>query len=192
MEPTLLVGDFILVNKLIYRLTEPRRGDIIVFKAPTNPEFDYIKRIIGMPGDHIYINGQDIFINGKRVEIKPIGKEEYSGMTRIIYKETLPDGFTHQTAYIQEADLMRPGFNATVPPEHYFVMGDSRDNSEDSRFWGFVPRENIVGKAFIIYFSGKTPSLNAGDVNSLTILAGLKQLFSAILNPRPSRIGKPI
>lgn len=192
MEPTLLVGDFILVNKLVYTLTEPKRGDIVVFKSPTNPKLDYIKRIIGMPGDHIYINGQHIFINGKRIETRSLRSEDYNGMTRIILQETLPDGFTYQSAYIQEASLIRPSFNATVPPGHYFVMGDNRDNSEDSRYWGFLPRENIVGKAFIVYFSGKTPPLRGGEESSLTILTGFKQLFSAFLSPRFNRIGKPI
>jgi len=123
MEPTLEPGDRILVNKFIYRFHEPRRGDVIVFKFPLDPSRDFIKRVIGLPNDTVEIRSGALYINEKQV------KEPY-----------LPETFPGSYGPFK------------VPPRHLFVLGDNRGNSEDSRFWGALPRENIVGKAMVIYW----------------------------------------
>jgi len=145
MEPTLLVGDHILVNKFIYGIkipfirstlvpiSEPSRGDVIVFIYPVDKSKDFIKRVIGLPGDTIRIEGKRIFINGKLYDDK--------------------HGFYHP-ASMGGNPGNSPGFGpVTVPPDSYFVMGDNRDQSWDSRSWGFVPEASIKGKALIIYWS---------------------------------------
>jgi len=167
MLPSLVVGDFILVNKFAYGLRlpvvntkiinigEPHRGDVAVFRYPRDESVNYIKRIIGLPGDRIVYEGKKIYINGKMMPqgsatsytVRQDGKVEYES-ARVT--ENL-DGVEH-------ALLLSPGGDQstneyTVPPGHYFVMGDNRDHSNDSRFWGFVPEENLVGRAFFIWFS---------------------------------------
>ena len=146
MEPTLLVGDHIFVNKFIYGIKipflrktlipikDPERGDIIVFIYPKTKDKDYIKRVIGLPGEDIEINGKDIYIDGILFN-DPYGE----------YRNTLENGHNSfkDCAYC----------SVTVPDGHYFVMGDNRGNSQDSRYWGFVPADFIKGKAFIIYWS---------------------------------------
>ncbi len=134
MIPTLLVGDHILVNKLAYRFGEPHRLDVVVFRFPLDHKKDYIKRVVGLPGDRLKIVNKVVFINGRPL------KEPYVQHTdpRII-----PRG-------VQPRDNYGP---VVVPPGHYFVMGDNRDSSYDSRFWGFVSRKALIGKALIIYFS---------------------------------------
>ncbi len=134
MIPTLLVGDHILVNKLAYRFGEPHRLDVVVFKFPLDSNKDYIKRVIGLPGDRLKIVNKVVFINGKSL------KEPY---VRHTDSRIIPRG-------IQPRDNYGP---VVVPPGHYFVMGDNRDSSYDSRFWGFVSRKALIGKALIIYFS---------------------------------------
>jgi signal peptidase I len=123
MQPTLFAGNFVVVNKLSYRFGEPSRGDIIVFRYPPNPELDpYIKRVIGLPGEHVLVEDGKVFINGVRIS-EP-------------YLET-------QT---------QPGGEWTVTQEALFVMGDNRNNSSDSRAWGVVPIENVIGKASMVYW----------------------------------------
>lgn len=123
MQPTLFAGNFVVVNKLSYQFGGPSRGDIIVFKYPPNPELDpYIKRVIGLPGEHVMVEGGKVFINGVRIS-EP-------------YLET-------QT---------QQGGEWTVPQDALFVMGDNRNNSSDSRAWGVVPVENVIGKAFMVYW----------------------------------------
>ncbi|MCX8163947.1 MAG: signal peptidase I [Aquificaceae bacterium] len=190
MKPTLLVGDFILVNKLVYKLSEPQRGDIVVFKWPLNPQIDFIKRIVGMPGDTLEIRGERVYINGQELPLKFLGVVREDGMAKLIYEETLPNGVKHKIALYDSPFIPRRDvYYAKIPEGHYLVLGDNRDNSEDSRYWGLLPRENIVGKAFVVYFSGDIPPLDSTDVNVFT---GFKQLFLALLNPRFDRIGKPI
>lgn len=189
MKPTLLVGDFILVNKLVYRFSEPQRGDIVVFKWPLNPNIDFIKRIIGMPGDTIEVRGEKVFLNGQEVPLRLIESMEEDGITKLIYEEVLPNGLKHKIALYDSPLIERRNVYIKIPEGYYFVMGDNRDNSEDSRYWGLLPKENIVGKAFVIYFSGDIPPLETTDVN---ILTGFRQLFYALLNPRIERIGKPL
>lgn len=182
MIPTLLVGDFILVNKYTYGIrlpvlnkkvidvNSPQRGDVMVFRYPENPSLDYIKRVIGVPGDKISYQSKRLAINGQPVETKAV--EDYLHPERLYYSkqyiETI-NGVEHRVLNDDDA----PGFIAdaaqfpnrqnclynnagvicTVPAGHYFMMGDNRDNSRDSRAWGFVPEANIVGKAFFIWFN---------------------------------------
>jgi len=190
MKPTLLVGDFILVNKLVYRFSEPQRGDIVVFKYPIDPNIDFIKRIIALPGEEVEVRNNQVFINGKPFPLIEVGRGEENGVRKIIYQEVLPEGTKQKVQFYEDFPFSKRDFGpVVVPPNHYFVMGDNRDNSEDSRYWGFLPRENIVGKAFVIYFSGDVPPLQTTDVS---IFTGIKQLILAILNPRFERIGKPL
>ena len=148
MMDTLLVGDYILVNKFLYGpelpftdrhmpgLRDPQRGDIIVFKYPQDEKRDFIKRIVAGPGETVQVRGAQVFVNGQ-----PLREPYVKGA------ESLPAG---GQAYCGYAYGCEP---TVVPPESYFVMGDNRDNSSDSRVWGFVPDENIVGKAFFIWLN---------------------------------------
>jgi signal peptidase I len=167
MMPTLLDGDFILVNKFTYGIRlpvinekvidigEPERGDVAVFRYPKDPTVDYIKRVIGLPGDHIVYRDKKLYINGKYMEQTDFGLYEATGT-----------GITMAGAQLVEEDLVtvehhilidddRPVLNMeyTVGDGEYFVMGDNRDNSNDSRFWGTVPEENLVGRAFMIWMN---------------------------------------
>ena len=222
MVPTLLVGDFILVNKLVYKASEPLRGDMVVFKYPLDESIDFIKRIIAKGGDTVeFVRLYDeitnteiykVFVNGKEFSITYIGDSEKSPIEGcLLYKEKIyrenGEVLTHKICF-NKYGFRTPGILNTaiesslclkydeglctkfiVPKWYYFVMGDNRDNSRDSRFWGFVPRENIVGKAFVIYYSGETPHLTPQEVGSFTVV---KQIISALLHPRVDRIGKPL
>ena len=194
MIPTLLVGDYLLVNKFSYgysryslpvynpdwfegRLfgSEPKRGDVIVFRLPSDPSVDYIKRLVGLPGDKLQVIDGVLNINGKPVPRVADGmynsrETDLTGETTPIdrsaevpiYRETLDTGATYQTL---DLNPFSDGDNTqvfTVPPKHFFFMGDNRDNSLDSRFTvGYVPEENLVGRASFIIFSlgNKTPFL---------------------------------
>jgi signal peptidase I len=146
MEPNLLIGDHLLVNKFVSAPTETavedavlpiesiHRGDIIVFKAPRMPERDLIKRTIGLPGETIEVRGRRVLVNGTPLD------EPYAH-------------FLFNDADLGERDPRRNFGPFTVPPGHYFMMGDNRDNSEDSRFWGALPREYVKGKALFLYMS---------------------------------------
>lgn len=183
MMPTLLVGDFILVNKFTYGLRlpvvhtkvlevgEPRRGDVMVFRFPKNPKDDYIKRVIGLPGDVIGYFNKTVYINGDPVKQETVGTYHGVGsgsvMNGAVVKEEYLPEVTHEIL-IREGRLNVEG-EYRVPPGHYFVMGDNRDNSNDSRFWGFVPEENLVGRAFLIWLNwdmqgGVFDSSRIGDV----------------------------
>ncbi len=134
MMPTLLIGDHILVSKLNYLFTDPEQGDIVVFRFPRDKKRDFIKRIIGEPGDQIRIADKVVYVNDVPL------KEEYT-----MYKDE---------SSIEGSYSSRDNFGPVlVPPNHYFMMGDNRDNSMDSRFWGFLDRKGIKGKAFLIYWS---------------------------------------
>ncbi|MBI2153450.1 MAG: signal peptidase I [Candidatus Rokubacteria bacterium] len=141
MVPTLQVGDYILVNKFLYgaeipftnlglpAIRHPRRGDIMVFKYPWDEKRDFIKRVIGLPGEEVYIKGRTVYVNGTPQN------EPYA-----VYNDATPHAGTEYGPSV-------------VPPDSYFMMGDNRDNSQDSRYWGFLKRDKIRGKAFIIYWS---------------------------------------
>jgi signal peptidase I len=177
MMPTLLVGDYIFVNKFAYGYSkyslpfspdvfsgrlfgaDPKRGDIVVFRFPPNPEVDYIKRCIGLPGDHIQVTDGVLYVNGKPVPKVADGSftSDYKldpGADVPVFRETLDNGKTYDT--LDQSPVSR-GDNTRefiVPEGHYFMMGDNRDNSLDSRFdVGFVPAENLVGRASVIFFS---------------------------------------
>ena len=160
MKPTLLVGDFILVNKftyglrlpvigtMVYPLGEPERGDILVFKYPENPRINYIKRVVGLPGDHVRYFDKKITINGVPVEQNLIA-ELPPGRPKIrMYEETLGE---HPHQIWNNVLDNRTSGEWIVDDDTYFVMGDNRDNSRDSRVWGFVPDKLIVGRAFAIW-----------------------------------------
>jgi len=169
MMPTLLVGDFILVNKFSYGLripvlrtkildtSAPKRGDVIVFRYPENPKINYIKRVVGLPGDEITYRDKVIYVNGKEVPQIDIGTyvgqgtEGSKASGSNLKQESLGD-IDHRILLMPRFNLGREGVY-DVPEGQYFVMGDNRDNSQDSRFWGFVPEQNLVGKAFAIWMN---------------------------------------
>jgi len=190
MENTLLVGDFLLVDKLHYAglpgsahvlpYGKIERGDIVVFYFPVDASQFLVKRVIGMPGDHIRLRNKIVYVNGNPLQ------ENYA-----IHKQWLPDGyrdnFPNQRGYSREIDRhwrdelsnYVNGGELVVPADHYFVMGDNRDNSLDSRYWGFVPRANIVGRPLVIYLSvrGSEPGRsNDKLIHSGQILAHLLDL----------------
>ena len=185
MIPTLLVGDFILVNKFTYGirlpvinkkiipLNDPQRGDVMVFRYPEDPSLDYIKRVVGLPGDTVSYHNKKLSINGQPVEMTQ--NADYLHPERLYYSEqyTAQMGVEHRLlndkdapAYVlgvaqfphrENCTYNASGVTCKVPAGYYFMMGDNRDNSRDSRAWGFVPEENIVGKAFFVW-------LNLGDL----------------------------
>ncbi len=182
MIPTLQVGDFILVNKYTYGiripvinkkvidLNSPQRGDVVVFRWPVDPSLDYIKRVVGLPGDKVEYRNKRLIINGQSMPVTPDG--DYLDKEKLYYTPRFTErlgGVVHDTLIEDDAPPFVPqvrdfpnrdkciynaeGFVCEVPPGHYFMMGDNRDNSQDSRVWGFVPDENLVGKAFFIWFN---------------------------------------
>lgn len=178
MIPTLLVGDYLFVSKFSYGYSRyslpfglpmfpgriffhpPQRGDVVVFKLPTDNSTDYIKRVIGLPGDQIQVREGQLYINGNLVPRKRIPDYIYKEDGSIIplhqYIETLPNGMQHRIIKITDNGPMNNTQIYTVPPHEYFMMGDNRDNSEDSRVLsavGYVPQVNLVGKAEFLFFS---------------------------------------
>ena len=188
MIPTLLVGDYLLVNKFSYGIRnpfsnkimiptwKPQRGDVVVFIFPQDPSKDYIKRLIGLPGDRVQVINKKVFINGKPYEVP---------QARFADNELIP-------ANQSPRDNFGP---VVVPKDSYFFMGDNRDQSYDSRFWGFVPRDDLRGKAEIIYFSWEG---SEHQPLYLAFLGGLKGLIShqawdaRSFHVRWQRIGKLI
>lgn len=169
LEPTIMPGDFIAVNQFDYGLrlpvinkkvisiSEPKRGDIALFRWPVNPKVVFVKRVIGLPGDHIVYKNKVLYINGVEAKQKFIKKTvDYGnapGQTRVVYKmqENL-NGVKHDI-FIQPVGGETRNYDLIVPPHEYFMMGDNRDDSDDSRSWGFVPEKNLIGKAFGIWMS---------------------------------------
>jgi len=168
MIPTLKVGDFILVNKFSYgirlpvvdlkviNVSKPSRGDVVVFRYPKDPSIDYIKRVIGLPGDKISYDGKKVYVNGELMASNVIGPymETKDGMP-LPGAKTLSENLGNDIVHEILIDSNRPSFTGEwlVPEENYFVMGDNRDNSNDSRYWGTVPEENLVGQAFMIWMN---------------------------------------
>ena len=186
MVPTLLVGDFILVNKFAYGIRlpmlnkkildvgQPRRGDVMVFRFPEDPSVDYIKRVVGLPGDRVVYRDKRLTINGKALTYGPA--PDYLDVDGLgaskQFTETI-DGVRHPVLQLDSRPSYVPsphnfphrdaceynslGFSCTVPAGNYFAMGDNRDDSEDSRYWGFVPDQNIIGKASLVWMNFKHP-----------------------------------
>ena len=164
MLPTLEIGDFILVNKFSYGvrlpvlnkkmidLGGPERGDVAVFRYPENPSIDYIKRIIGVPGDEIGYYNKILYINGKPAAQQPEGDYSLGYYTFRKLNENLPDPELKHKILVSDSQPASD-FVLVVPENSYFAMGDNRDNSRDSRIWGFVPDENLVGRAFFVWMS---------------------------------------
>ncbi len=187
MLPTLQNGDLILVNKFEYgirlpiidrkivELDDPQRGDVVVFRYPVDPSIDYIKRVVGVPGDVVQYRDKILTINGQRVPTERSGdyyepdRSSYVGRYTEALGETSHDillnrqqrqeympisNFPHR----ENCEYATGGVRCTVPPGHYFMMGDNRDNSLDSRYWGFVPDQYIVGRAFMVWMNFSEPS----------------------------------
>ena len=131
MRPTLIEGDRILVSKFIYRFKEPRQGDIIVFKSPEDKKKDFIKRLIGLPGDTVEISNGSILINDKAVDKDSTIRERY---------------------YYNRGDFGKADQAIKVPDDVYYALGDNSISSRDSRYWGFLPKKYLIGKAFLIYW----------------------------------------
>jgi signal peptidase I len=191
MKPTLLVGDFILVNKYEYGIRLPvinkkiidieplHRGDVVVFRYPDDPSVDYIKRVVGLPGDKVVYRNKRLVINGQAIDWQPDGfytDSELNYLRLPTFVEKL-GGHVHKVMVVPAqppVDLAQvrqfphrdnceyndDGFACTVPPGEYFMMGDNRDQSSDSRYWGFVPDENIKGRAFLVW-------MNFGDLRRI-------------------------
>ena len=183
MIPTLLVGDLILVNKFHYGIRlpvtgtklvankDPQRGDVIVFHYPVDPRIDYIKRVVGVPGDEVVYNNQALTINGQPVPVQSQGDYYDDDSMRYAPKFAEKLGEVSHGILVEpkRASIYRPmesfvnfgdncrytaeGVTCKVPVGHYFVMGDNRDNSQDSRYWGFVPDDNLVGRAFMVWMN---------------------------------------
>lgn len=182
MIPTLEVGDFILVNKFTYGIrlpvinkkiianNLPARGDVMVFRYPEDPSLDYIKRVVGVPGDKVAYLNKRLTINDQPLEVEKIA--DYRHPEKLYYSEQFVEKLGEQShrmlndtdvppyiadvgrfPYRENCIYNHSGVVCTVPPGHYFMVGDNRDNSRDSRYWGFVPEENIVGKAFFVWLN---------------------------------------
>jgi signal peptidase I len=184
MKPTLLVGDFILVNKYTYGIRIPvinkkvieinpvARGDVVVFRYPADPSVDYIKRVVGLPGDKVVYRGKRLTINGEPVAWQGAGfytDAELNYLRLPTYLEKLGNhnhqmmivpaqppvdlAQVRQFAHRENCEYNDDGFSCTVPAGHYFMMGDNRDQSSDSRYWGFVPDDHIKGRAFLVWMN---------------------------------------
>ncbi|MBT3472289.1 MAG: signal peptidase I [Gammaproteobacteria bacterium] len=185
MRPTLVVGDFILVNKFtyglrlpvidtkIFSLNDPQRGDVMVFRYPENPSIDYIKRVVGVPGDRIEYRNRRVFVNGKAAEMTKHGthlwmNNQCQTIDSLRFREQTDD--TDHEILIIPRRASRAEGEWVVPEGHYFMLGDNRDNSRDGRYWGFVPEENIVGKAVAVWMSW---DFNCGDGISWGRIGGI-------------------
>ncbi|MDR1988711.1 MAG: signal peptidase I [Acidobacteriaceae bacterium] len=176
MENNLLIGDHLLVNKFIFgpsatgleRMLLPmatiKRGDVIVFKYPEDPERDFIKRVIGLPGDTLELRQKKIYINGTPLD------EPY-----VHFLEPPHSGNEHEITSLDVRENYGP---VTVPPDQYFAMGDNRDNSQDSRYWGFLRRDYVKGKALVIYWSFESDREDYQEETAGETLRGLGSVFA--------------
>jgi signal peptidase I len=173
MESTVMTGDHMLVDKLSYApsdaigrhllpYTSLQRGDIIVFRWPPDPRQNYIKRLIGMPGDRIRVVNKDVYLNGRKLT-EPYTQHIFAGLEP--YRDNFPSDPAGPVMPLGRDMLAANVTNGevVVPPDSFFAMGDNRDNSLDSRYWGFVPRDNIIGKPFIIWWSYDAPTEDLVD-----------------------------
>jgi signal peptidase I len=176
MENNLLIGDHLLVNKFVFgptawpieRALLPigtiRRRDVIVFKYPEEPDRDFIKRVIGLPGETLEVREKKVYINGSALD------EPYAHYLA-------PAADESQYHEITSSDVRERYGPVTVPPDHYFMMGDNRDNSQDSRYWGFLPRENVKGRALLIYWSYEADRQDYQDEGAGATVRGLASVF---------------
>ena len=167
MLPSLQVGDFILVNKFGYGLrlpilhnklidmSSPKRGDVMVFRFPHDESINFIKRVVGLPGDRIEYKDKQLFINAESVVLEPTGTYPFreAGRRHIVANRFLEKLGESEHNVLTDPQKRTASMSFVVPEGHYFVMGDNRDYSNDSRFWGFVPDKNVIGRAFFIWFS---------------------------------------
>ena len=205
MEPTLLVGDRIFVSKISYGYTkhsfpfspnfsnkrffskQPKQGDLVVFKTPSDNRTDYIKRLIGLPGDEIQFKNGNLFINGKKIKRVSVEISEPINCGNLnlesnTFLETLPNGVKHLANYNKTGTIMNTK-KYKVPKNHYFMMGDNRDCSKDSRFMnevGYVTNLNLVGKAKIIFFSNDTKKGNLYKLWNLHHSFRFERLFKKL------------
>ncbi|QTF94180.1 signal peptidase I [Halomonas sp. BM-2019] len=173
MRPTLEVGDFILVNKFTYglrlpvvhtrlvELNEPERGDVMVFRFPNEPSVNFIKRVVGLPGDSVRYEGKQLYVNGEPVPKRLLEESPSGAPGELLLAEQLGEAEHH--IYNNPRDPGPQMRELVVPEGHYFTLGDNRDHSNDSRYWGFVPEENIVGRAFAVWmhWDGGLPSFSS-------------------------------
>jgi signal peptidase I len=176
MENNLLIGDHLLVNKFIFAPTATslerallpvaaiKRGDVIVFKYPEDPERDFIKRVIGLPGETVEVREKKVYINGQALD------EPYA---HYLLPVSTPSEFHEVTSF----DVRERYGPVTVPTEQYFVMGDNRDNSQDSRYWGFLRRDYVKGKALVIYWSYEAEREDYQEEGAGATLRGLASVF---------------
>ncbi len=192
MENNLLIGDHLLVNKFVFGPTaaplerallpigEIRRGDVLVFKYPVEPDRDFIKRVVGLPGETLQMKEKKIYINGKPLD------EPY-----VHFLE--PPGGVSELAEVTSSDVRENYGPVTVPPDQYFMMGDNRDNSADSRYWGFMPRDYVKGRALLIYWSYESDREDYEDESASATVKGLASVFMHFFTKtRWDRIGHVI
>jgi len=195
MEDTLLIGDHLMVDKLAYAPRDPlagpllpyqdvKRGDIVVFKYPLDPGTHFVKRVIGMPGDRLRLDGKQLYVNGR---IADEGFKVHKMPSLDDFRDNFPAA-SAASAYPEWADALpnhvQDGW-LVVPEGRYFVMGDNRDSSSDSRYWGFVPRENILGKPLVIYWSLESSSADYRFNSAWERVAGI--LKTAVQFPLKTR-----
>jgi signal peptidase I len=187
MDTTVMVGDHLLVDKLSYAppgsfaryllpYTDPKRGDIIVFRYPMDISQNYVKRVMGVPGDHIRVVDKVVYLNGKALT-EPYAQHMFPNLEP--YRDNFPSeprGPVYDRAKEMLAEHVENG-ELVVPPESYFAMGDNRDNSLDSRYWGFVPRENIIGKPLLIFWSYDAPTADLVGYSANHFLDLAKNFF---------------
>jgi signal peptidase I len=178
MENNLLIGDHLLVNKFVFGPMEStperwllpvrplRRGDVVVFKFPEQPERDFIKRVIGLPGETLEVRDKCVYIDGKPID---------EAHVRFLEPPPVPTEKHEVTSF----DLRERYGPVLIPAGHYFVMGDNRDNSEDSRYWGFLPRQNIKGLALMVYWSYES---NGEDYQETGLLGQARRLASVVIH----------
>jgi signal peptidase I len=177
MEENLLIGDHLLVNKFVFGPSESqleravlpmktiKRGDVIVFKYPEEPDRDFIKRVIGLPGETLELRDKKVYVNGKMLD------EPY---VHFLQPPSAASEFHEMTSF----DVRERYGPVTVPADHYFVMGDNRDNSQDSRYWGFLPRDYIKGKAWLIYWSYEAGREDYQDESTGAAIKGFGSVFA--------------
>jgi signal peptidase I len=177
MEPNLLIGDHLLVNKFVFGPTATglehallpigtiKRGDVIVFKYPEEPDRDFIKRVIGLPGETLELRDKKVYVNGTPLD------EPYAHFLR-------PPGESSELHEVTSFDVRDRYGPVTVPPNQLFVMGDNRDNSQDSRYWGFLPRSYVKGRAVAIYWSYEAEREDYQDEGAAATLKGFASVFA--------------